>query len=370
MRGLARDAGLRSVACCGLSPVPDRPARVERVVEDGVELVVGTARGRLGGVVRCSSPWACPVCGPRIAARRVAEVAPQLDHLTENGWTCWLVTLTLRHTAEDRLGDLFADLGRAWRLTTSGRVWAAIKARGVEYVRGVDLTHWHHGWHPHLHVTLLLGPDHEDPQAVARGLADRWRQHLRGIGRDALDAGQDVQEAADPVAAAAYAMALAGVSKHTAEPPPKGGTARTVAEAVSAASKRGRAGGGRTAADLRDAALAGDETARRLWTIYATATKGKRAVVVSQGLCLTPEAEAAQDPPDEGAVEVVAILGKPGLRRIDAHLPELLCAVVEGVHEARMTLRRYLGNPGDLWDLPPPTPPPRPPPVDPETVPF
>ncbi len=405
MRDLARDADLRSVACCGLAPIPgplgedgrrgEGRGRIERVADDPENPT--RFRGRVSGVVRCSSPWTCSVCGPRLAMRRAAELAPQVEALEEAGWTTWVLTLTVSHAAGDDPGEQLRDLSRAWRLTTSGRGWMETKTLGVEYVRGWDVTKGRHGFHFHLHLVLLLSPQHEDPEAVAKGFADRWREKLGKCGREARPRAQDVQRARSARAAVAYAMTIAGVTKDKGKGQdvvdgvaevarcPGGSAFNSVAEAVAAAAKRGREKGGKTMADLRDIALepiepepgragakrrnARRRKARADWITYAKITKGKRAVVVSQNLKLAPE-EDAPESQEAPRPEVVAVMGKLGLRRIDSHLPELLAAVECGAHEGRMVLRRYLGNPGDLWDLPPPTPPPRPSRDPQEPVPF
>jgi hypothetical protein len=109
-----------------------------------------------------------------------------------------------------------------------------------------------------------------------------------------------------------------------------------------------------TAADLRDAALGGDAWAFQMFAAYAKATKGKRAVVVSQGLRLKPEAEAREEDAETVEPEVVAVLRQKGLVALDPHLARALAASAAGVGKGRALLAQVLGPPGldGLWDVP------------------
>lgn len=359
-RGLFRSVCARSVACCGLGTATGT-ADLVRAWQDG------KAKARTVGVSRCASPWLCPACGPVIAARRANDLAPQLSALRAAGWTVWLATLTVRHDKGDDLAEVFGLLGKAWAKMTAGKAWHKRREAygGAEYVRGYDWTFSRrHGAHPHLHAVLCFGPGAGDGKDAAADVLARWAECLRLSGGQALPRALDIQPARDPQAAAAYAMSLAGVSKRAdrAAATPTGQAAReamrvgfaTVAEATAAASKRGRSAGGLTAADLRDAALGGDAWAFRMFAAYAQATKGKRAVVVSQGLTLKPEQEARDEDTETVEPEVVAVLRQRGLVALDPHLARAFAASAAGVRKGRAVLAEVLGPPGrdGLWDVP------------------
>lgn len=359
-RGLFRSVGARSVACCGLGTATGT-ADLVRAWKEGIPTAWTV------GVSRCASPWLCPACGPVIAARRANDLAPQLSALRAAGWSVWLATLTVRHDKGDDVAALFGMLGKAWGRMTQGKAWDKRRAAygGAEYVRGYDWTFSRrHGAHPHLHAVLCFGPGAGDGRAAAADVLARWASCLRAVGGQALPRALDIQPARDPEAAAAYAMSLAGVSKRAdrSASVPTGKAAKaamrvgfeTVAEATAAASKRGRAAGGLTAADLRDAALGGDAWAFQMFAAYAQATKGKRAVVVSQGLRLKPEAEAREEDAETVEPEVVAVLRQKGLVALDPHLPRALAASAAGVSKGRALLAQVLGPPGrdGLWDVP------------------
>lgn len=356
-RMLFRSVGAKSVSFCGL-----------RTLTGSATLERGGGKAGIRGVSRCSSPWLCPVCGPKIAAARAAELTPQFKELTASGWSVWLVTLTLQHKKGDRLADLFDMLAKGWNRFRSGRGFQELRdeAGGFEYVRGYDLTVGRHGWHPHLHLVVALGPGAGDGKKMAPQVLERWRECLDAVGGKALDRALDIQPARNAAAAAAYAMTLAGVSKHTDRAAPalddKERTKAlevgfsTLAEATAAAAKRGRAGGGETAADLRERAVKGDKRAYALFAEYVAATKGRRAVVVSQRLRLQEEKQAAQKN-DVVEPEVVAVLRDKGLRVIDKHLPAVLAKAADSLAEGRRVLVKHLGAPGPassgaLWSLP------------------
>jgi len=272
----------------------------------------------------------------RIAAARASALLPQIRQRQADGWNAYLITLTLRHHQGQRLGDLFGVLSKAWGRLTSGRGWADLKRNGLDYVRGYDLTLGASGWHPHIHIVLLIAPGPHSAQSIAHAVAARWRAVLASLGAEALDIGQDVQKAKSATAAAAYAMTLSGI-----------------AEATSAAAKRARkVGAGRTAMDLAVAAAAGDDHAAALWREYAAATRGRRCVVVSQGLKLAGEEEAAATDDETLAPEIVAFFLRDSMKVIDPHLGAAVAAASRSAALGRAALEEALGPPGKHWHMP------------------
>lgn len=336
-----------SLACCGSVHVPFR----RYAAADGFAdypmavLSVGEAGASYGGVTRCGSPWACPVCAPRISSARAQTLAPQVASLMAEGWSAWLVTLTVRHERGDDLAGLLKALGKAWGRVTSGKRWAEVAKAGKPlFVRGFDVTHSEGaGWHPHLHVSLYLPPVHGDGREVAGWLVGRWRDALAALGMVTSGKAQDAQPCRDAVAAAKYAT-----------------TPAACYETVAMAMKRARgAGSGRTPFELLEAAVGGDARASALWREYVAATKGKRQVTVSRGLHLK------EDAPDLEPVEEVALaeLGQDTMRELDRRrLAAPLLDVAEGPRDTvREAVRAFLVRLGTAdWcvaeDSPPPLP--------------
>lgn len=371
---------------------------VRAVVQDGPK--AGTLTGRIIGVSRCSSPWLCPICGPRIALKRAESLKPQIDKLVAAGWSAWLITLTARHKRGERLSDAFAMFQKAWGLLTSGKAIAKKRADigGLEYVRGYDLTHGRNGWHLHFHLVLLVGPGGGTGEAVADWVLSRWSRAITTVGGSVLPRALDKRPAGNAVAAAAYAMTLAGVAKQKNKTATNGAASlekvgagfASIAEATAAAAKRGRSyDGGQTAADLRRAAIDGwdraamwmtrSEAAKKaedlkqaewceeqaanagqyaersaaLYIEFAQATLGKRAVVVSQGLRLKDEEKAAEEDEIE-MPEIVGYLRERGLSVIDREMASVLAAARASVEAGRKVLEDLLGPPGldGLWRIP------------------
>jgi len=332
LRPLARRIGLGSLSACGLGVIPGTLPTIVRRGEVA----------SLQGVQRCRSPWVCPHCAPRLAARRAEVLRPQVAGLLRQGYRPWLITLTLRHSLSSSLDDLFGLLGKAWSRLTSGRAWAAIKAAGVEYLRGYDITYGDHGWHPHIHTVFFFGPGVADPGAEAWCLLGRWISAIRSLGGDVLPDGLDAQPCADAEKAARYAAHLSGVW-----------------EASAGVKKECKAPGSRTVFDLAQAAVRGDETAARLWSEYAIVTKGRRALVCSQGLRLSDAEDAeAVEGEDQGdasgespaPVEAVAVIYPPALLRLDPHLADVLAAAGQSQPDAWAVLTRILGPPAPgVW---------------------
>lgn len=345
----------RSLSCCGLGrvPIPGMPGdpSAQLVLDHDNELA------DLVGLTRCASPWSCPVCAPKVAAARAIVLQPQVTSRLAGGWTAYLVTLTLRHGRADPLPNLLAGLVRAWQRTTSGRKWAELRAVGApEYVRGLDLT-WSdkNGWHPHVHVMLMLPPAHGDGLAAARFLVDRWRQQLGKIGFSSLPGGQDVQRCRDAAAAVAYAT-----------------TPAAVYEAVGIAMKTARdATAGATAFDLLRAAVARDAPASAVarWCEYVQAVHGRRQTTTSRGLTLSDDAEMLErhaSEVEDSMVEVIATLGTKTVAELDRtrRMPALMDAVEAEAGSgsaARMVAGIFLSSlVARDWSLGGPEPLPRP----------
>ena len=302
-----------SLACCGLGR---RPIRGEDPRDAMATLSTDGTRADIGGVTRCASPWACPVCAPKVAASRARVLAPQVQARLDAGWSAWLVTLTVRHGRRDDLATLLGGLGKAWGRLTSGRWWDGFRRPGApEYVRGLDLT-WsdRNGWHPHVHLVLLLPPGH--PAGAAKSFAARWLESLERVGFQGLPGAQNVQACRDAEAAAAYATAPAAVY-----------------EALGIGTKTARnPRAGATAFDLLRAAVPskGEATPAAIarWCEYVAAVKGKRQTTVSRGLSLDEDSVLLDEEPQPDA-DTLAEIGADTLAELDRTRrgPELLEAV-------------------------------------------
>jgi hypothetical protein len=114
------------------------------------------------------------VCAWKIVAKRRQQVIDALEAgRVENPDCSWrMLTLTLRHERGMPLRRLIRGLLAAWRRTrqrgTIQRLW---KEHVRASIRALEITEGEHGWHPHLHVLLLIdGWPTWEPSA----LVDTW----------------------------------------------------------------------------------------------------------------------------------------------------------------------------------------------------
>lgn len=280
----------------------------------------------------CHSAWACPVCSPKLAAARAESLKPQIAEKMNEDWSAYLLTLTVRHGFEDELPRLFTALNDAWKRVTSGRAWAEWRGRGddaAQFVRGFDLTYGRNGWHPHLHILLLLPPGRYD----ARWLLGRWSDCLSEQGYECLDEALDCRKVDDHEAAAKYAVSPAAVY-----------------EPIAMAKKRQRGEGvGLTPFEILNNAIDDYRAHRRgsrwmaLWREYVRATKGRRQATASRGLKLKPELdESSRDVVDE-----VVSMGMETIRELDrtGKTSELLdTAEIAGPLFRRSAVRDFLSE--------------------------
>jgi hypothetical protein len=252
---VASSGGIGRVARCG------RYALGGRVV-----VCRGTFGHYVTGVMRCGSIWSCVGCAPRKREQHRARLEVELRGHQDGGGVVRMGTLTVRHRAGDSLADLLDGLGRAWRWTVTGRRWVvAKKTFGVTgWVRSVDVTVGPSGWHPHLHVLFLLGPE-GDERGLARWLRQRWFEGCEkgGLRRPSSRRAVDLRDVGN--AAAGY---LVGITT----------------EVFRTDRKAGRSGGYAPFQLLDLAGTQMEDWARARWHEYERAVHGRHAFACSRGL--------------------------------------------------------------------------------------
>jgi hypothetical protein len=110
--------------------------------------------------------------------------------------------LTVRHTRGMPLADVFRALSDAWRFMTKDRAFRPHWS-GLGFARGVEITLGPNGWHPHIHLALVIPPE-RDPYALKEALWKAWSSAVLEVGwlpsdRAAysftlVESGEDVQE--------------------------------------------------------------------------------------------------------------------------------------------------------------------------------
>jgi hypothetical protein len=220
-----------------------------------------------GNIIRCGSVWMCPVCAARITEERRVELEAALAYARGAGAHVYLVTLTVPHKSWQRARALLTGVSAAARYFNSGRsaMKTALGRFGyIGQIRALEVTHGDNGWHPHLHVLVLLDVP-VDPDYLRRLLAPLWSRACikAGLQMPSDDHGLTVQDGSQ---AAKY------VGKWGLEH-----------EMTKAHVKRGGRGG-LTPWQLLEAAALGDLEAGKLWAEFAAAFKGARQLFWSRDL--------------------------------------------------------------------------------------
>lgn len=233
------------------------------------------------GIAQCASVWACPSCSAVIRQRRAVEVTEGVGRWLADGHGALLVTLTVPHYASDRLAELWQTVAGGFRGVLQHRQWRHWSERaGVAgSIRAFEVTRGPNGWHPHLHVLVLLErrASAADAEALARlldnGTAGLWRNHvLDTLGRDINGYGVDVRSVwRNGEAVAAYVSKL------------DSGCWGVGAELARFDLKRGGFDS-LSPFQIAEVACAGDAKASAWWAEFQEASKGRQALTFSAGL--------------------------------------------------------------------------------------
>ncbi|MET9929406.1 MULTISPECIES: hypothetical protein [Streptomyces] len=147
----------------------------------GVTLTVSPDGQQVGrkGLNRCASVWACPVCEAVIRGVRASDADKAITEHVRRGGMVIFVTFTVRHWSNHDLEDLIrVQVGQVWKGLLQGRKWARSEPGNlrnrlgvVGTIRVLEVTVGQiNGWHPHLHVAVLLGGEQRPkPKKLKKG---------------------------------------------------------------------------------------------------------------------------------------------------------------------------------------------------------
>ncbi len=257
----------------------------------------GMRRASFRGLLSCGSVWSCPSCSAAIRVERSGEVEAVNGWHRENGGDVLMASLTVRHALGDDLKTIRGGVSKAWRQVQSGAPWKrwAGKVGLVGSVRALEVTRGKSGWHPHLHVLLLVkgGLSASEIEALRDLLAARWSAAVaRVIGEDARpDAhGCDLRRA------------------HSVKYLAKLGL-----ELTAPVGKEGRADGSRSPWTIAgDYVRDGSARDAALWKEWCTGMHGARFLTWSRGLRdaagLNIERTDEEIAADEAASEIVGVI--------------------------------------------------------------
>lgn len=273
-------------------------------VGDGLAAVVLNAGvAHWSGFCTCGSIWACPVCSAKIRATRADEIARAVARHMGEGGTAWMVTLTARHKRHHDLAPLFDAVANGWRKLMSGRAWAGDPKRdfvgerdrlGVRgNIRSLEITYGtRNGWHPHLHVVLLLNNETGEELAYAIHRWDKtWRAWMKKQGFEpSKEHGVNWSKVTTPEEAGEYIAKVQEGKGHLGNEMARGDM------------KAGRLGTLAPFEMLEYMRQTGDMAVVPIWHEYEKGTFRRRAITWSRGL----RAQLLDDEPELSDEELAA----------------------------------------------------------------
>lgn len=369
----------------------------------GIRLADSSEGRRAGfsGLSTCGSVWLCPVCAAKIAARRADELSSLIKNAQEAGYRLAMVTLTVRHRAEDSLAGVWDAVGSGWHHVVGGSGWksetpeafaerlgrwyeqgmqadadkaAGLKVadgaqraprgwrKGIEptrrigdkerfgvagWVKAVEVTHGANGWHVHIHTVIAYKGSPEDAKDLGKRMFARWCKGIENKGFTALpDYGVDVQNSREGMGNLGKYLSKLGADLD--------GIAREVTQG---AQKQAR-GKNRTPFQIgRDAVESGEVQDIAIWQEWAEVAPGHRAMSWSEGFRemfgLSEEEEADEEIAAEETGtddDTVVVLPADSWRQVRRRPWELL-DVAEDLGASG--LRRWLDRHGIAWEYPP-----------------
>lgn len=145
-----------------------------------VTIRIHNRRGFATGLRACGNLWTCPTCSARIRARRELEIETALDTHVAGGGTIGMMTLTLQHNASMPLDYTINALNHAWKRLQQRRRYKPLYNALTGTITTLEITtgSGNAGWHPHLHILLLAGPDssYANIKEATEQLRDAWSQ--------------------------------------------------------------------------------------------------------------------------------------------------------------------------------------------------
>lgn len=143
-------------------------------------------KAKWSGLQNSASVWASPVAAVRISKLRAAEIEQAVKNWKKDSHhSVEFLTLTLRHTRDQSLKEVWDAISYAWRGITQGASWRGgvrmlgDKQRfGIEHwLRSTEVTVGEHGWHVHVHVLLFLKKslDQDNRDFLTERFFERWK---------------------------------------------------------------------------------------------------------------------------------------------------------------------------------------------------
>lgn len=154
----------------------------------------GLFRSSVRNLISCRSLWACPFCSFTSSAVRSAQISNILSGWKTLGYTTSFATLTVSHTKQTKLSDLWVSLLEAYKNFQQGKGYATLKNKFgiVGSVRAIEATYGKNGWHLHIHLVFL-----HDKKIIISDLSDavysRWSSVTANNGLKTSRQGFDIR---------------------------------------------------------------------------------------------------------------------------------------------------------------------------------
>ncbi len=269
---------IRSITVAGAQPKYRTAWCGHRVMRDDwgrqeVQLLLEDGRAFYRGTYRCGSVWLCPECSAQIARGRKEELSRAVIEAGRIGWAGALITYTFPHVWSDELDPMVKRFAKARAKMRGWRAWKKFteKWQITGEIKGLEVTHGRHGWHPHAHVATFLG-DAVPPGRRAEFQKDLFVMWARACLRADLPEPSEEHGVRITWFDDTADMAVSYVSKWT-----------SIQELVGAQSKEGKVIGRNSWRLLEDAA-GGDRRSQLLWLEFAAAFHGRAQLRWSKGL--------------------------------------------------------------------------------------
>jgi len=280
------------------------------------------------GLQTCGSVWECPVCSGKISQRRRLELNELLKWCRGMGYDVQLLTLTFRHDRELSLVAGLDLLKRAKKRMHQSYWWKRkVTPQLIGHVTATEVTHGDNGWHPHLHMLVVVDTG---SAAVVDGLRSTWEHSLEAFGGSCNEHGFRLQNASE---AGKY------ISKWGA------------AEEMSLSGSKS-SNGGRNPWQLLASYGDGDKQAGALFIEYVEAFEGKKQLSWSNGLKAAVgivdvcDSDIVADEGREDEGKIVAVIPPDLWRKICEYevRADLLNAVEDGRYQEWMAaFKRKIG---------------------------
>lgn len=283
----------RRVAACGRCATGETVALKVGQHDDGQHAFIS-------GTQTCGAIWACRVCSTTIRTRRKGEVQQAATEWAARGGRLTMLTLTMRHDENDGLADLMTALSDAWRAVQRRRPWQRWSKVMHGTITATEITQGfgsnevnRSGWHPHKHLLLFIPGGEEGEQLeleLAAWLPEAWARAVEKRLGKRPDEAHGVHLLPLDASAAEY---VAKLSDEVTRGDLKSGSRQPWA--------------------LLGPVADGEAWAVARWLEYDGATRGRRALVWSDGLRadLIPDIEDLTDEElaaEEVEGEVVALV--------------------------------------------------------------